>query len=461
MTPRLRLPLLLALSLALGQAAAAQDSRSGESGSPSVDLPVIGEVPVPGFVATLLGIETPGAGGGGQGGGGQGGQQRPAVIYRTVETASVGDTFRFLGRIAPIERVSLQARVPGYVEEVAFEGGETVDRGKLLFQIERDQYEAALDAAKARLAGAEAQLSETERQLERQQELRQSGTVSEANFEDARAAAEAARADRLQARAAVEQARLDLGYTTIEAPIDGQMSAPLITRGNYVTPSSGPLADLVQIDPIWGIFSLGENNLVMWRRLGLGAQETAPVSQGSNGGGQRTETGSDPSPSPSDYRLRLLLPDGSTYAREGEFAFVGNNVDAETGTVEVRVRFDNPDAMLLPNQNVTLRVEEADPPVLPLVPQEAIQLGRDGRAVWIVKEDDAVSRRPIEVEAGPDVSTVAVTRGLEGGERVVVRGALSLSEGQKVDPRRAGDGGAGAPASASGGGSGPGGGSGE
>ncbi len=454
---RLRFAPVLVLSLASGQALPAQENRSGNSEGPSVELPVIGEVPVPGFLATLLGIDTPQGGGGGQGG-----QQTPAVVYHVVETASVGDTFRFLGRIAPIERVSLQARVPGFIEEVAFEGGETVERGKLLFQIQKEQYEAALDSAQAQLAGAEAQLSEAERQLERQQELRQSGTVSEANLEDARARAEAARADRLQAQAAVEQAKLDLGYTTIEAPIDGQMSAPLLTRGNYVTPSAGPLADLVQIDPIWGVFSLGENNLVMWRRLGLGAQETAPVSQASDGESQVTGSASAPSPSPSDYRLRLLLPDGSTYAREGEFAFVGNSVDAQTGTVEVRIRFENPDGMLLPNQNVTLRVEEADPPVLPLVPQEAIQLGRDGRAVWIVNEDDTVSRRPIEVEAGPDVATAAVTRGLEGGEHVVVRGALSLSEGQKVDPRRAGDGGAGAPAgSGQGGGSAQGGGSGE
>ncbi len=434
-TPLALLCLLCATLAALPVAAQQEGSPPDEAGGPTIEVPILGEIPVPGFLAGLLGLERGGPEGAAQA---QGGSRPPAVVFQRAETRPVGDSFRFLGRVTPIERVEVQARVSGFIEEVAFEGGEFVERGDLLFQIQREQYEIAVAAARARLDSAEAANAETRRQLERQRELRESNTVSQANLDDAISAAEAARAEVRQAETELRQAELDLGYTSIEAAIDGKMSAPLITRGNYVSGASGTLAELVQLDPIWGVFSLGENRLSRWRQLGIGTGEVAPIGRDGSSGRAGTGTGRSDAEAAENYRLRLVLPDGSIYAEEGEFAFVGNTVDAETGTVEVRVRFANPDGLLLPNQNVTLRVEEADPPVLPVIRQSAIQLGREGRAVWVVNEDDTVARMPVEVAPGPEPGTVAVTRGLTGGERVIVRGALRLEEGQTVDPRTAG-----------------------
>jgi RND family efflux transporter MFP subunit len=427
---------LLCVTLAAHPAAAQQDAGSSEGpGGPTIDVPILGEIPVPGFLAGLLDMGRDGPEGAAQA---QGENRPPAVVFQRAETRPVGDSFRFLGRVTPIERVEVQARVSGFIEEVAFEGGAFVERGDLLFQIQREQYEIAVAAARARLDSAEAANAETQRQLERQRELRESNTISQANLDDAISAAEAAQAEVRQAETELRQAELELGYTSIEAAIDGKMSAPLITRGNYVSGASGILAELVQLDPIWGVFSLGENRLSRWRRLGIGTGEIAPIEEDGSSGQAGSGTGRSDAEAAEDYRLRLVLPDGSIYAEEGEFAFVGNTVDAQTGTVEVRVRFANPDSLLLPNQNVTLRVEEADPPVLPVIQQAAIQLGREGRAVWVVTEDDTVARIPVEVEPGLKPGTVAVTRGLEGGERVIVRGALRLEEGQTVDPRTAG-----------------------
>jgi len=434
--------------------AGAQDGGSGGEGASdgqtqggsgaSVDLPLVGEVPVPGFLSSLLGIESDAPENPGQGGG-QGQSRPPAVVYSEAQEEPVGESFRFLGRVTPIEQVEVQARITGFIEEVAFDGGEFVEEGNLLFQIQREQYETALASAEARLDSAEAANAETERQLARRRELRESNTVSQANLDDAIASAAASRAQVRQAEADVRQAELDLSYTSIEAPISGKMSAPFITRGNYVSASSGPLAELVQLDPIWGVFSLGENRLSRWRQLGIGSGEIAPIEDREEEAENNSSAGpvGDDAPQAqsieeANYRLSLVLPDGSVYAEEGEFAFVGNSVDATTGTVEVRVRFANPEGLLLPNQNVTLRVEEANPPVLPVIQQAAVQLGRDGRTVWVVNDDDTVSRLPIEVEPGPEPGTVAVTRGLEGGERVIVRGALQLRDGQTVDPRTTG-----------------------
>lgn len=410
----------------------AQDGDSeGDEGDVSVELPLIGEVPVPDFLANLLGMEASAQGQGEQGQGGQGQSRPTAVVFQTAEPQAVGESFRFLGRVAPIERVEIRARISGYVEDVGFQGGESVSEGDLLFRIQSAQYDAQLASARASLASAEAARLETERQLTRNEELRDSGTVSQAGLDDATAAAEAARAQVDQAQAMVQQAELDLSYTTIEAPIDGKISAPLITRGNFVSPSSEVMANVVQVDPIWGVFSLGENRLLEWTQLGIGGVSSAPI-EGAATAAQSTQSGS------SEYRLSLQLPDGSTYQPAGEFSFVGNEVDPQTGTVELRVRFANPDGLLLPNQNVSLLVSEIDPPVLPVVPQAAVQLSRDGRAVWVVRDDDTVTRMPVEVTQAPEPGQVAITRGLDGGERVIVRGALQLEEGQTVDPRMAG-----------------------
>lgn len=492
----------LVLALLIGQTALAQDdgsdTSSGDTG-PTLDLPLVGEIPLPGFLSFLASDEGgesgndqqgDGAGGGQQGGGqqsggpgggqqGGGGDQPTAVIVTEVLRESVGESFEFIGRVAPIEQVSIRARVAGYVEEVMFEGGESVEAGEPLFRIEPDRYEAALASAEAQLSSAMAQASEAERALERSQELRESNTVAQAQLDDARASYEAARAEVEIARAAVRQAELDLQYTTIEAAIDGQISEPFITVGNYVSEASSALAEIIQLDPIWGVFPIGENRLITWRQLGLGGGTPASLDGGQDGsgsgqgedggpadggggdegeGGTETTRADTPAPSgvtrdvpgqvragasqraiserSSDYVLSLLLPDGSPYAREGAFAFVSNTVDTSTGSVQVRIRFPNDDELLLPNQNVTLLVAERDPQMLPVIPQSAIQLSRDGRSVWVVNDDDTVTRRMIEIEPQQGQTSAAVTSGLEGGELIVVRGAMTLSEGATVQPQQ-------------------------
>ncbi|WP_229151098.1 efflux RND transporter periplasmic adaptor subunit [Aurantimonas sp. VKM B-3413] len=515
-----RLAVAPCLAAALGavlltgsQVSAQEQSAQGQSGqggqeqsaASTLDLPLIGKIELPGFLSFLGSSD----GGNGQGGAaGQGGDPPPpAVITQRAELQSVGDRFEFIGRIAAIQKVAVQARVAGYIDRVAFKGGEAVRKGDLLFQIQTAQYEAELAAAKAQLSGAQAQVNQARRSLNRNKELAQTGTVSQSTLDDAQASFESAEASQQQAAAAVQQAQLNLNYTTIVAPIDGTMSAPLITAGNYVSATSGPLANLIQLDPIWGIFPIGEGQLINWKKLGIGnsqqpaveaqAGESAGGSDGGDsqpqgaGGRQADSTSPDtaepvdpasksgeeaeaPSASGSaaegpegppagaeevggrddggdraaneaeDFVLSLILPNGSKYQPNGSFDFVDNTVSATTGTIETRIRFPNPEGYLLPNQNVTLVATQKDPPRLPVIPQAAVQLSRDGRSVLIVKEDDTIERRMITLAAeGGSEGTlepgqVAVTSGLSGGENVVVRGAMTLKERQKVSPRPAG-----------------------
>ncbi|MBS1302574.1 efflux RND transporter periplasmic adaptor subunit [Loktanella sp. SALINAS62] len=417
------LPVLVVLIVMNAQPGAAQQGQGGSGDAPSViDLPLIGTVELPGFLSFLGRPQEQD----------QSEQQPPpAVVFTTADMRPVGDSFSFIGRIAPIEQVSLVTRVPGFIDAVDFEGGQNVQAGDTLFQIDPAPYQAELRAAQAELESAQAQEVEAERALARNQELRESGTVSQSMLDDARAAFQAARGMRLQADAAVDRAQLNVDYTTILAPIDGRMSAPNLTRGNYVTASSGPLAELVQLDPIWGVFALGETRLATWRRLGIGGSDTAPVSPS---GDAPAESDAEPL-KVRNYDLTLRLPDGSAYATEGDFDFIGNSVDATTGSVEVRVRFANPDSLLLPNQNVTLHVTEANPPIYPAIPQSALQLDRDGTSVWVLQDDDTVRRATVQTTATDTPGMTAVISGLDGGARVIVRGASQLQDGQTVDPR--------------------------
>ena len=454
---RFRLIPPLAICLAAALPATAQDGGGSSGGAqpPStIDLPVIGEVELPGFLS-FLGSPPE-----------QSEQEAPppAVVTATADVEPVSERFTFIGRIQPIERVEIIARVPGFIEEVDFSGGASVEAGDTLIRIDPSQYQAELMSADASLQSAQAQETEAERALTRAQELRDSGTVSQSALDEARAAYEAQRGARLQAEAAVAQAQLNVDYTTLTAPIDGRMSAPLQTRGNYVSSGSGPLAELVQLDPIWGVFALGETRLATWRRLGVGGADPAPVDTGDDGDApDATEqaptmpTAPDAAvPAGPDYDLALLLPDGSRYLPAGTFDFIGNGVDPATGTFEVRVRFDNPDGVLVPNQNVTLQVTETDPPRYPVIPQAAVQLDRDGSAVWVVREDDTVARVPVTLETAFEPGMTAVTSGLTGGERVVVRGGAALQDGQTVSPRAEGATAAGGEAGASGEGDGSG-----
>lgn len=408
--------LLVAAAIALGGGgqAAAQSGGPQEPPPSTLTLPLIGEVTLPGFLS-FLGSPAEAA---------RTEQPPPAVIYHIVTEEPITERFEFIGRIEAIEQVDIRARVAGYIEELHFAGGETVAAGDLLVTIEDERYAASVAAAEAMLAGAEAQRAEAERALERDRELVGSETVSEATLDASEAEFQSAEAAVLEAEAALRQARLDLDYTDIEAAIDGRLSEPMITQGNFVDAASGPIARLVQLDPVWGVFPIPESRAQEWASLrgdAIAAGEDAP-----------------PNADPGAYRFSLSLPGGGLYESEGDFAFASNAFDLATGTLEVRVRFPNEQGVLTPNQNVTLVAEERDPPIRPVVPQNAIQLGRDGPSVWVVGEDDTVSRRALGLGEQVDAGRVAVLNGIAEGERVVVRGTMMLSDGTEVSPRREG-----------------------
>lgn len=337
----------------------------------------------------------------------------PMVTVATVQEMDVNPPAEYVGRVEAIQAVDLRARVEGVLEKVEFGEGGDVSSGDLLYVIERAPYEADVNEKKAAVAEAEANLTKARQYLERLQAVR-SGGVSEADLETAVSSELQAKAKLEKANATLARSELDLGYTTIKAPVTGRIGRTEYTRGNLVGPGSGSLARIVQLDPIRVVYSVSDNYLLDMRI----AKNGKGGSKGGNGD--------------CDLTPRIRMSNQALYPHEGRVDFVDNRVDPGTGTVAVRAVFDNPDGILLPGQYVNVMVECKEGRKLPAVPQSAVQEDREGKYVFVVDKEGAVRQRRIETGAALGTRW-AVEKGLAAGEVVIVQGVQKVKPGQAVE----------------------------
>jgi membrane fusion protein (multidrug efflux system) len=336
----------------------------------------------------------------------------PAVITLTVHPQEITRASEFIGHVQAIQSVDVHAQVTGILQRVAFEGGQDVKQGALLYQIEPAQYQAALAAAQAQLQSAQASLIQAQQNLARQQSLFQHQTTAEATLEQAQAQRDVAQANVLAAQAQVQTAQINLGYTRIAAPIAGRVGATKVTAGNLVGPTTGTLTTVVQLDPIRVVFSVNERALVAYKQKHSGATQEQINAR---------------------FVPKLRLPDGSTFAQSGRVAFVENQVDPNTGTLPVYADFPNPQDVLLPGMLVTAIISPESPPMGFLVPAGAVGQDAQGKFVLVVGQGDKIERRNIDSNEQIEQS-IAITKGLQDGDRVVIEGGQKVRPGQIVRP---------------------------
>ncbi|MBP5285239.1 MAG: efflux RND transporter periplasmic adaptor subunit, partial [Kiritimatiellae bacterium] len=313
---------------------------------------------------------------------------------------------RFVAHAEAVQEVDLLPQIDGYVKEIRFGEGDVVAEGQALYVIDDERYQAVANQRKADLAAAEAEARRAERYYERMQNADERG-ITQLERDNAEAAAEKAKAAVLQAKANLVVAEYDLKKTVVFAPISGQIGKSSAHVGDYVAPSKGALAKIVQIDPIRVSFPLTDRAYIAWR---LAQRE-----------------GSDRA-----FRMRLILPDGSEYDREGVWDFDDNQMSRETASIMMRLRFPNPERLLIPNSYVTLLTDYQEPPSYPSVPQQAlVDLPGGNQGVWILKDDMTVEQRPVETKEAFGGWTPLV-KGVEAGERVVISGISKLGPGVKV-----------------------------
>lgn len=328
----------------------------------------------------------------------------PFVGTVTVYTPVTGQT-------RARDTVEVRARVRGFLQSVDFIPGRLVNENDLLFTIEPETYEAALQSANGQLASAIASRDLADTTYRRNEQLFTSDAISELDLLRSKAELDLSIAGVTQAEAGVEDATLNLSYTEIVAPIQGRISRELVTVGNLVGANESTLlATIVQMDPMDVYINIDERTLLDYL--------TVYGQSGAKGGHQP--------------RAKLELADGTIYPEIGVVDYYGNVVDPLTGTIEARVTFPNPDMTLIPGLFAKiLFAEEVEQAVV--VPEACIQRDLAGDYVLVVNSEDVVERRGIT--KGPLVEQGrVVAEGLEPNENVIVRGIQRAREGLKVTP---------------------------
>jgi membrane fusion protein, multidrug efflux system len=343
----------------------------------------------------------------------------PSVVVAPVVEREVKNSSAYVGRTVAVDYVELMTQVEGYLKERRFTEGQLVRTGDLLFVIDPASYQAAVDAAQAAVAKAQAGLSEATTQVERTKELYGTQDVSKAKLDQDTAAFLQAQADVAVAQAELEQTQVQLNFTKIMAPIAGQIGEATYSVGNLVNSSSDPLATITSLDPIYVSFSVSERDMIRIKRqrLAAGADATFDTIDG-------LETTVVP---------QVELPDGTVYEKSGEIDFVSNTVDPRTGTVAVRGVFENPDALLMPGQFVTVIIESREASKRMVVPQSAVQEDQQGPFVLVVNAQNQVETRHIQV-GSTEGTDVIVDSGLTVGETVIVEGLQKVRAGVAVNP---------------------------
>lgn len=331
--------------------------------------------------------------------------QTVAVTNVTMRTSNKPESF--VAHAEPVQEVDLLPQVDGYIVEMKFKEGDRVEAGDLLYVLDDERYRAVVNQRKADLEAAEAEARRAKRYFDRMQNADERG-ITQLERDNAEAASESAAAAVLQAKANLVVAEYDLKKAHVVAPISGQIGKSSAHVGDYVAPSKGALAKIVQIDPMRVSFPLTDRAYVSWRE----AQKRGEAEQ--------------------QLRMRLILANGSEYEQQGSFDFDDNEMSATTATIQMRLNFPNPDRILIPNSYVTLLIDMQNPASYPSVPQTAIfDLPGGAVGVWVVKDDGTVEQRAVKTKEAY-LGWVGVTEGLSVGEKVVISGSAKLMPGSKV-----------------------------
>lgn len=333
----------------------------------------------------------------------------PAVVLYTVTEKDLSSTRSFIGKVEAIQTVSLKPQVSGEIVKVNFKEGSLVKTGQVLFTIDSSHYQATADLRKAELEQAQAGLAKAEKYLARVKAA-DARSISASDIDAAESTFLQAKAGVSQAKALFRLAQIDLSHTRITSPISGQIGAAAFTKGNYVTPASGPLATIVQMDPIRVSFALPDkdylNELEQFKKNG-------PV-----------------------YETTLVLSNGRELKMQGQRDFESNRVDERTGTLEMVIRFPNPEGILIPGSMVRVGTKPVEKDTSLIIPQESILADSQGSYVFTV--DDKNIAHQARVELGAEIGSMRkVVKGLRANDRIIRIGLQKVRPESPVMPAQA------------------------
>ncbi len=338
----------------------------------------------------------------------------PAEVTVTKPVEQEVTTYNeFTGHTAALEAVDIRARVQGFLQSFHFTPASEVKKGDLLFVIEPELYEAQAQQAAADLQSAEARASAAQEQLAITRAIFERQAGSKTDLVQKQQARDEAVAAVAQAKARLAEAKLNLSYTHIYAPISGRIDRNLVDPGNLVGAGEATLlASIVRHDPIYAYFDASERELLRYRAMQRRGETAAPA-------GERNKA-----------YMGLAVEEG--YPHVGEVDYSDNRVDPNTGTIEIRAIFPNPERVLVPGLFARVRLPLSRERSL-LVPDVAIGTDQGGRFVLVVDDKNVVQYR--QVNLGPQVGEMRVVLdGVKLGESVIINGLQHARPGATVKP---------------------------
>ncbi len=348
--------------------------------------------------------------------GAPGGGMPPAEVgVVTVQPGDIGLVTELPGRLEASRVAQVRARAAGILQKRLFTEGSDVRAGQPLFRIDAGPYAAAYQSAEAVLARAQANQAQAAGVAERYKPLVEANAISKQEYAAAVAAQKSADADVAAGRAAVQTAKINLDYASVTSPISGRIGRALVTEGALVGQGEATqLAVVQQIDPMYVNFTQS-------------AAETMNLRKALEAGKLKRAVGAEAA------SVRIVLEDGTEYARPGKLLFSDLSVDPTTGQVTLRAEVPNPGGQLLPGLYVRVRLEQAKAGNAILIPQQAVTRTAQGDSVMVVGADGKVAPRPVKL-AGAQAGSWVVLDGLKAGEQVMVDGFQKLRGDAPVKP---------------------------
>ncbi|GEP91468.1 membrane fusion protein, multidrug efflux system [Chitinophaga terrae (ex Kim and Jung 2007)] len=310
---------------------------------------------------------------------------------------------KYPATVVALNQVELRSQVSGFITGIFFKEGEIVPKGKVLYEIDRRKYEAAYLQAQANVASAKATFERAKKDDDRYERLAQQDAVARQILDNAKATLETSRSQLAAAEANLAAVRTDLDYSLIKAPFTGRIGISQVKLGAQVSPGSTLLNTISSENPIGVDFVINENELPRYSAL-----------QGKSG----------------DSTFRLQLSDGTQYPHSGKILAIDRGVDNQTGTIKVRIEFENPNDQLKDGMSCVLRVLNDQSGDRLIIPYKAVSEQMGEYFVFVAKDSIGVQRK---VHLGPKLGDkIVVMDGIEQGEKVITEGFQRLRDSGKI-----------------------------
>jgi membrane fusion protein (multidrug efflux system) len=327
----------------------------------------------------------------------------PVNAYTVVQQQVVG-TDTYPGTVVPLQEVELRPQVSGYITQLYVQDGQLVTKGQRLYEIDRTQYQATYNQAQANLRSAQANLERVRQDAERYENLAKQDAIARQRVDYARAELGTAQAQVAAARAGVAGASTNLRYSVITAPMSGRIGISQVKVGSQVSPGQTLINTISNDNPVAVDIVINETEVPRFSRL---QKQSA-----------------------ADSTFTLQFSDGTRYPLSGRIQAIDRAIDAQTGTITVRVSFPNPDRLLIPGMTVVMRVRNADIGRQLVIPHKAITEQMGEFYTYVIQGDSVVQSK---VQLGSKVAEKIVVReGLKAGDQIVVEGTQKLRPGAKV-----------------------------